>query len=323
MRVPFLLAAATLGLLAAGPEATPLPDGQRPAGAALDGAMLAVWGAGGAALYDLNARRWSPVMPGSYGEGGAFADVDIDGAADLVLAGTHGLTWRQAPGWREQVIDPGVVSGDVVFAAPEGRRGVLVLHRGGQLRFYGAPARGGASWTARDIYSFYSAVDQGGLLTVDVDRDGRDDLLCGNYWLRPPARFEESWRLFAIKRWSEDPLAALTAWAALPSGDLAAAQRAKGSARLAWYRRPADPRQLWEERVVDSGLDQPATLAAVPGAGLLVAERGPRGRVLFYPANFSKRPRLLAQGHPVVRGFLVRGRLLAVGERVIWWIAIP
>lgn len=321
MRVPFLLAAATLGLLAASPEAIPLPDGLRPAGAALDGAVLAVWGAGGAALYDLDARRWSPVMPGCYGEGGAFADVDADGAADLVLAGPRGLTWRQAPGWREQVIDPGVVSRDVVFAAQEGRRGVLVLHRGGQLRFYGAPARG-VSWTARDIYSFYSAVDQGGLLTVDVDRDGREDLLCGNYWLRPSARFEGSWRLFAIKLWSEDPLAALTAWAALPSGDLAAAQRARSPARLAWYRRPADPRHLWEERVVDSGLDQPATLAAVPGAGLLVAEQGPRGRVLLYPAGFSRRPRLLAQDYPVVRGFLLRGRLLAVGEQVIRWIAI-
>jgi len=309
--------------LAAGPDAIPLPDSLRPAGAALDGATLAVWGAGGVVLRDLDARRWSAVMPGSYGEGGAIADVDADGAADLVLTGPRGLTWRQAPGWREQVIDPGVAARDVVFAALDGRRGVFVVHRGGQLRFYDAPNRGGGAWTARDLYSFYSAVDQGGLLAMDMDRDGREDLLCGNYWLRRPAGAGQAWRLFAIKLWSEDPLAALTVWAALPSGDLAAAQPAKSPARLAWYRRPADPRQLWEERVLDTGLDQPATLAAVPGAGLLVAERGPRGRVLLYPANFSKRPRLLAQGWPVVRGFLVQGHLLAVGEQAIRWIAIP
>ncbi len=275
------------------------------------------------ALYDLDAGRWSPLMPGSYGEGGAFAGAGGDGEAGLVLAGARGLTWRQAPGWREQMIDAGVVSRDVFFRVLDGRRGVLVLHRGGQLRFYGALNHGGGSWAARDLYSFYSAVEQGGLLAVDVDRDGRQDLLCGNYWLRHPARSEESWRLFAIKLWSEDPLSALTAWAALPSGDLAAAQRASSPARLAWYRRPTDPRQLWEERVLDTGLDQPATLAAVPGGGLLVAERGPRGRVLLYPANFAGRPRLLARGRPVVKGFLVRGRLLAVRERGIEWMPIP
>ena len=46
--------------------------------------------------------------------------------------------------------------------------GVLVVHRGMQLRFYEYPV----DLTYKEIYSFYSRSRQGGLLIADVDGDG-------------------------------------------------------------------------------------------------------------------------------------------------------
>ena len=90
-----------------------------------------------------------------------------------------------------------------------GRRGVLLVHRRSQVRFYEIPADRSAPWPATEIYSFYTPSNQGGMLLADIDRDGTTDLLCGNYWIKSPDRFELPWRLFAIEPWSEEPDSAM------------------------------------------------------------------------------------------------------------------
>ena len=69
-----------------------------------------------------------------------------------------------------------------------GHKGVLVVNRGMQMRFYEY-----SDFHYREIYSFYSPSRQAGLLVADVDQDGRPDILCGNYWIRSPGQFGLPW----------------------------------------------------------------------------------------------------------------------------------
>jgi hypothetical protein len=145
---------------------------------ALSGRNLVTWGD--------RLRWWNPpgaagaasIANGPFAEGGAILDVNGDGRPDIVLnegAPGRALVWREAPRWTRHVIDTGVDTADALAAELFGRRGILVVHRHAQVRFYEIPHRASNRWPMREIYSFYTPSDQGGLLRADVDGDGRQD----------------------------------------------------------------------------------------------------------------------------------------------------
>lgn len=235
---------------------------------------------------------------GPFGEGGCTFDVNRDGQPDVIVQRedpARSLVWLEARTWRQHTIDTGTEVHDAIAATLFGRRGVLAVHRYGQVRFYQAPNRSLDPWPYREIYSFYTASRQGGLLLSDVDHDGRADILCGNYWIRSPERFALPWRLFTINTYSEAPEAAILrlALAKLPSpGEVAlvAAERERSPARLAWFRPPPNPRDLWIERRLDGRLDlvQPRGLAVADfdsdgHTDIAVAEHhGAKSRLLLF-----------------------------------------
>src|SRR5207245_11758638 len=100
------------------------------------------------------------------------------------------LVGFQAPRWPRHVIDTGVDTADVLAATLFGRRGILLVHKRAQVRFYEIPTNLAGPWPVREIYSFYTPSDQGGLMLADIYGDGRPDILCGNYWIRSPESFE-------------------------------------------------------------------------------------------------------------------------------------
>jgi hypothetical protein len=230
--------------------------------------------------------------------GGCLLDADRDGQQDLLLqsgGGSGGLLWRQASTGRWHLIAAGVETEDLMPARLFGQAGVLLIHRFNQLRFYAVPSDARQPWIARELYSFYSPSRQGGLAQGDVDQDGFEDILCGNYWVRNPGSPELPWRLFAVNTFSEDLLASLQrlAWTDLHGNgahSLVASEREARRARLTWFRRPADPHQLWTAHPLEGRLHlrRPQGLAVADLNGdrlpeIVVGENdGPGSRILVF-----------------------------------------
>jgi len=310
-------------------------------GYALSGRTLVTWG---------DRLLWRGLPNGNYqvvrgrgrafAEGGCLLDVDGDGKLDIVVnegAPESDLVWYRAPpagaAWTRHIIDTGVDAPDMLPATLLGHRGVLLIHKRGQVRFYDIPADPTGRWPSQDIYSFYSPSHQGGLRMADIDGDGRPDILAGMYWIRSPESFELPWRLFAIELWNETPESAMLRLSYGPLG-LLAAQREMYPARLARFEKPADPRQLWIEHRIESVPDlaevNSLDVADFNGDGrpdILIAEKAGAGRllVLYNEGEGRFRPVVVAQGSPVRFAQAVdngneRPGILAIrGDAVVWF----
>jgi hypothetical protein len=165
------------------------------------------------------------------------------------------------------------------------------------------------------MYSFYHE-GQGGLGLADVDRDGRLDIFCGNYWVQAPQTFDLHWRLFAINTWYEtenSPAMHLV----VRGSRVWVTQRDMDPARLSVFERPADPKQLWPEKRLSDDLHRPGGLAVADFDGdgaddVAVAESAGPARLMVYAAGAGT---VVVQGKEI-RGLYADGRdLLAVTVR--------
>lgn len=278
-----------------------IPSGTIAGAAALSPSRLTSWGS---ALHAWNPATLKPeeLAPGPFGEGGCIVDLDRDGAPEIILvqgAGLGRLVRFSHPYRSAETIDTGIEMHDCLEATLFGRRGLLIIQRGMQVRFY-QRTRAGA-WTARDIYSIYTPSYQGGLALADIDRDGFPDIFCGNYWIRSPRRFDLPWRLFAINTWFEFPDSATFRLLALDADRLVVAQAHTAPARFALFRRPSDPVQQWPFEPIEASppLAYVHALALWRGR-ILAGERNSASSRLLSIDPASRKPELIGRGRPIV-----------------------
>ncbi len=261
-----------------------VPQPERIAGGAASSGLGSFWTWGSRLrLWDGVRLTSRVVAEGPFGEGGCTSDLDGDGRPELTSvrgAGLGVLTWFRADGTSERIDDQMEVH-DCLEATLFGRRGLLVIQRGAQLRFY--ERTGAGKWRSRDIYSIYTPSYQTGLALADVDGDGLTDILCGNYWVQSPRTWEESWHVFAINTWFEGPESASFRIVAKPGGaGEFAAQAHADPARFGSFDRTPDPKQQWTVRPVAPGLGwRNVHGLATVGNRLIAGERaGPTSRLV-------------------------------------------
>jgi hypothetical protein len=225
------------------------------------------------------------------------------------------LTWRKPPDWKPVVLEAQTDTHDCIEATLFGRKGVLAIHRHMQVRFY-EPNRAGGPWIVREIYSIYTPSQQAGLSLRDVDGDGGLDILCGNYWLQSPERFDLPWHIFAINTWFESPQSAMLAHA-LVGDQLFVAQGHMAPARVAVFRKPEDPRQLWKESEIAGDFFNVHAVTRVSGRFVFGENNGPASRIFELRDGAA---RALANGLPSLRLFAAPGGLLSVGpHEIVEW----
>jgi hypothetical protein len=296
-------------------------------GAAIVAGALYTWGEQ-LTRWEVPHLQPKVLATGKFGEGGCLADLDNDGSPEFI--GYEGpalgrLTRRRAPDWQPETIDTEIEMHDCREATLFGRRGILMVNRGMQVRFYEKPVTAVSHWPYREIYSFYTASYQGDLVLHDVNGDGFDDILCGNYWIQSPASFELPWRLFAINTHHQTSEAALVRFAPISDRQIWIFQAHMEPARAMLFERPPDPKQLWLESRHGAELN----LANIHGVAILRRDviagehNGPKSRVFAFRAGAE--PKVLLTGFNVLQILPVRGNdLLIVGPRaVMTWTYRP
>ncbi len=295
-------------------------------GAAFDegGGRLYTWG-DKLRRWDLQSLKSEVLASGPFGEGGCLVD------SGIVLyqgPGLGKLVWLEGPEWKPRELDSEIEMHDCAAATLFGRRGFVMIQRFMQMRFYQP------SGEVQDVYSFYTASEQAGILFADVDGDGRPDILSGNYWIRRPETFEEPWRLFAINTIHQTSKSARFRLALLePADGLVAAQGEMEDAQVVLFRKPGNPREQWTPTPLGEGLKlaYPHGLLAtdLDGDGksdLLIGENHGAGSRLFVFWNRGQdrfESQLLATGHPALAILRSGAEIVVVGPHEVGVWGLP
>ena len=213
------------------------------------------------------------------------ADVDRNGSMDVVLA--NGIWFANpAPGgnpkldaWARRQIDA-TTAHDVVLADLDGDGDLDLVKRnqgatGDVIRVFRQGPN--VTWTERDI-----PVPAGeGLELADLDADGDPDIVISGAWYENDGNpISGAWTRYAYTTAYSYPhvlvKVANLGGSSRPDIVLAPAEPAGASYRLSWFEAPANPKGLWPEHILESGIE-----TVVHGLALADFDRNGRIDVAF------------------------------------------
>lgn len=258
-----------------------------------DGPKLVGWGRMPMTEWSVGSASEKQVVQQNpdhrYSNGGCAIDLDNDGEDEIVVArgamsnlNHASLLWFDPVDdqayWEEHTIaslwDRGYTAPhDIkpyIFENEEGNMAKTVLANKSrrELYMFVVPDDPRQEWDSRLIGEFPIA-DQSGLEIIDINQDGREDIVSGIYWLEAPADpFEGDWKFHQYGTWDEEG----RRWGGMNQHGIAdfdgdgaleiiVSEAEIPDARLSLF--DADLPQLeqmWQEVPLDSGLDAPHSI---------------------------------------------------------------
>ena len=260
-----------------------------------DGGYFVGWGRTPIQQWPYGSANQTQVVPAlegqRYSNGGTVLDVDGDGADEVVVTRGEGegirdskLYWfDEVEGqtqWQEHYIaDTGegnwVAPHDVeAFTAslPSGEevRGVIANVDRHEVFFFEAPEDPTAPWERHAVGAFPVSESQSGMEIVDVNGDGRKDIVSGMFWIETPADpRQDGWTFHRYGTWDHDN----GRWGGMImygvadfDGDgqveIVAAEAETPGARVGLFdRQEEDGTGLWEETLIEDDLYAPHSVA--------------------------------------------------------------
>lgn len=255
----------------------------------IDGDKFVGWGRTPITEWSVGSASKNQVVPDDpdhrYSNGGCAIDLDGDGVDEIVTArGSMGnlsdarLMWfKEVEGqdhWDEYEIADMWPSGhsaphDIVPYEKEDFRSVIANKARGEIHLFEVPDDPEADWKHHQIGAF-PVGNHSGIEIADINEDGHEDIVSGNFWIEAPADpTAASWTFHRFSEWDDG---GDNEWGGMNkhgvadfdgdgSLEIVASEAEIPDARLSIFdRRSKDGTRLWNERSLDSGLDVPHSL---------------------------------------------------------------
>ena len=261
----------------------------------INGPKLVGWGRTPMTEWPVGSSSKKQVVPENadhrYSNGGCAMDLDDDGEDEIIVArgamanlSNTSLMWfdpREDEFWEEYTIASLWEGGytaphDIkpyVFENNEGEnvKTILANKSRRELYMFVVPDDPREKWQSKLIGNF-PIPDQSGLEIMDINQDGRQDIISGIYWLEAPADpVKGDWKFHQYGTWDE----AGRRWGGMNQHGIAdfdddgaleivASEAEIPDARLSLFDADSQqPEQKWLEVPLDSGLDAPHSLVVL------------------------------------------------------------